>query len=58
MLAAVKVRLCRKSRLYLAQDLLEEGDMADGKRGNEFTILMMCLIGAFVAFMIAGAVGN
>ena len=32
--------------------------MADGKRGKEFTILMMCLIGAFVAFMIAGAVGN
>ncbi len=32
--------------------------MAEGKRGKEFTILIMCLIGAFVAFVIAGATGN
>ena len=32
--------------------------MAEGNRGKEFTALMMCLIGAFIAFLIAGAVGN
>lgn len=32
--------------------------MAEGKRGKEFTILIMCLIGALIAFLIAGAVGN
>ncbi len=32
--------------------------MAEGNRGQEFTILILCLIGAAVAFLIAGAVGN
>ena len=32
--------------------------MADGNRGKEFTILILCLIGALIAFLIAGSVGN
>ena len=32
--------------------------MDEPKRRKEFTILIMCLIGAFVAFVIAGATGN
>jgi len=32
--------------------------MEEPRRGKEFTILIMCLIGAFVAFVIAGATGN
>ena len=32
--------------------------MGERKRGMEFTILILCLIGAFVAFLIAGAAGK
>ena len=32
--------------------------MDEPNRGKEFIILMMCLIGALIAFLIAGAVGN
>jgi len=32
--------------------------MAEKNRGKEFTILILCLIGALVAFLIAGAVSN
>lgn len=32
--------------------------MAEGNRGKEFIILIMCLFGAFIAFLIAGAVDN
>ena len=32
--------------------------MEEPKLGKEFIILIMCLIGAFVAFVIAGAAGN
>jgi hypothetical protein len=28
------------------------------KRGKENTILIMCIVGAFIAFVIAAAVGN
>jgi hypothetical protein len=32
--------------------------MTEPRRGMEFTILILCLVGAFFAFVIAGAVGN
>ena len=32
--------------------------MDEPNRGKEFTILIMCLIGALIAFLIASAVGN
>ena len=32
--------------------------MEERNRGMEFTILMLCLIGALFAFLIAGAVSN
>jgi predicted nucleic acid-binding Zn ribbon protein len=32
--------------------------MEERKRGKEFTILIVCLIGALLAFMIAGATGR
>jgi hypothetical protein len=32
--------------------------MAEGGRGKEFTILILCLAGALIAFLIASAVGN
>jgi hypothetical protein len=40
------------------QAQIKEGGMAEGNRGKEFVILIMCLIGALIAFLIAGAVGN
>ena len=32
--------------------------MAEGNRGKEFTILILCLFGALIAFLIASAVGS
>ena len=32
--------------------------MDEPKRGKEFILLIMCLIGALIAFLIAGPVGN
>jgi hypothetical protein len=32
--------------------------MEEPRRGKEFTILILCLFGAFVAFLIAGAAGK
>ena len=32
--------------------------MDEPKRGKEFIILIMCLFGALIAFLIASAVGN